>query len=87
MDPLALRRRRLMITWLVLVAAWNAVFFCEMILHESHIAMLRYDLCRLSEASSMLLAGALLVTTWKWFRAREKPKTFITTRHLRELGR
>ena len=80
MDRHMVMRRRLLITSLSLAFAWGAVALLGMMFQEGRIAALRvpYD------ATGNLLAGALLVTTWKWFRSKPKDRVLITVKDLRE---
>ena len=76
-------RRRFLIVSVALAMASVTAVTCELIFHEGHVAGLRMDVCSRNYSAAGVFATALVVTTWKWFRAKPKTKSFITVKDLR----
>ena len=83
MDRRTMARRRLLIASLVTALASCALVLMEIVFHEGHVAELRTHVCDRYYATAIVLAAALPVTTWKWFRATKAPPV-ITVEDLRE---
>ena len=80
----AARQRTLAVTGLVIAVILGWVLAVEVSHHEQHLAEFNTDVCRRNIAAAVILASALVVTSWAWLRARPKARPLLTLEEIRQ---